>query len=424
MDIGTTLRKLRSERSMTQSELAAPSYTHAFVSSIESGRRRPSDEAVRYFAAKLGVSEETLRTGRSPELEIRLEMELAEARLALSDKDADETGPRLMAIAAEAERYGFARLQCGAWTALGLLRERDGRPEDALTCYQTAEELTGGLPAARADCVAGRARCFQAMGDLGYAIFLLQSMLGQLQREGLNDPDALVRLHSSLLDAYLDAGLPRQAAESARLMQSIESRVDDPLRLAQMHMNVARLHAQSGRIDQARDALRRAEDAYRRLGLRAELGGTHLAYGWVESRGGDLERARRELETAREIFEGTRDDKDLSRTLNELGRVARLQGRLEDAESLLQHSILLLKGSDTLILGWAFRELALVQGPSDPVAAEKSLRSSIDYFERGEQPVELAISYRELGDLVRAHGRSREACELYRVGLDALEPTL
>jgi tetratricopeptide (TPR) repeat protein len=424
MDIGTTLRRLRLERSMTQSELAAPSYTHAFISSIESGRRRPSDDAVRHFASKLGVTEETLRTGRSPELEVRLEMELAEARLALSDNDADGTGPRLMAIATEAEGYGLERLQCGAWAALGLLRERDGRPEDALTCYQTAEELAGDLPAARADCIAGRARCFQAMGDLGYAIFLLQSMLGELQREGLNDPDALVRLHSSLVDAYLDAGLPRQAAESARVLQSIASRVEDPLRLAQMHMNVARLHAQSGHIDQARDALRRAEEAYRHLGLRAELGGTHLAYGYVESRSGNLEQARRELETARAIFEETRDDKDLTRTLNELGRVARLQGRLEDAASLLQHSILLLEGSDTLILGWAFRELALVQGPTDPVAAEKSLRASIDYFERGEQPVELAISYRELGDLVRAHGRSAEACELYRVGLDALEPTV
>ncbi len=99
-------------------------------------------------------------------------------------------------------------------------------------------------------------------------------------------------------------------------------------------------------------------------------------------------------------------------------------GAAVEAASLLQHSILPLEGSDTLILGWAFRELALVQGPTDPVAAEKSLRSSIDYFERGEQPVELAISYRELGDLVRAHGRSTEACELYRVGLDALEPTV
>lgn len=423
--IGNTLRRLRTEREMTQTQLAAPRYTHAFVSSIESDRRKPSDEAVRYFAAKLKVSEEELRTGRSPELELRIQLELVELRVAVSESDGRLAGPRLEAMAAETERFGLADLAGVAWTTLGLLREREGQPEDALTCYQRAEDLLAvGSPAARADCIAGKARSFQALGDLGYAIFLLQDMLDQLQREGLLDPEALLRLHSSLVDAYLDAGLVRQAAASALQMRSIESRVGDPLRLAQMHMNVARLHVQSGRVEHARDSLRRAEDAYRQLGFRAELGGIHLATGYVESREGNLEAARRELETARAIFDEVNDKKDLTRALNELSRVARLQGRFDDAEALLRHSITLLEGSDTLLLGWAFRELALVQGASDPDAAEKSLRSAIDFFERGEQPVELAITYRELGDLVGARGRGSEAGDLYRVGLGALEPTL
>ena len=58
--IGTRLRRLRTARGLTQKELAAPRYTHAYVSSIESGRRRPSLEALEHFASKLGVPVEEL----------------------------------------------------------------------------------------------------------------------------------------------------------------------------------------------------------------------------------------------------------------------------------------------------------------------------------------------------------------------------
>ncbi|MEX1262547.1 MAG: hypothetical protein WEE66_01220 [Actinomycetota bacterium] len=66
----------------------------------------------------------------------------------------------------------------------------------------------------------------------------------------------------------------------------------------------------------------------------------------------------------------------------------------------------------------------LVHEQSDPDLVKKSLRSAIDYFERGERPVELAITYRELGDLVGANGRGREASDLYRLGLGVLEPVI
>ena len=62
--------------------------------------------------------------------------------------------------------------------------------------------------------MAGKARCFEALGDVRYSIFLLESLLDRLEREKLRDPDALCRLHASLVFAYLDAGVYRKAAES------------------------------------------------------------------------------------------------------------------------------------------------------------------------------------------------------------------
>src|ERR671929_169869 len=47
---GSRLRKLRLARGMTQKELAGDRYTHAYVSSIEAGRRMPSREALQLKA--------------------------------------------------------------------------------------------------------------------------------------------------------------------------------------------------------------------------------------------------------------------------------------------------------------------------------------------------------------------------------------
>src|SRR5439155_27296617 len=82
--IGTRLRRLRLARGLTQAQLAAPRYTHAYVSSIEAGRRRASPDAIRHFASRLGVDTEELETGREAGATARLELRLDEALIALS----------------------------------------------------------------------------------------------------------------------------------------------------------------------------------------------------------------------------------------------------------------------------------------------------------------------------------------------------
>jgi tetratricopeptide (TPR) repeat protein len=144
----------------------------------------------------------------------------------------------------------------------------------------------------------------------------------------------------------------------------------------------------------------------------------------VLSREERLDEARTELEQAREIFEQTGDEKDLTRTLNELGRIERLNGDVERATTLLQRSIGLLGTSDTPILAWAHRELALAVMPEDPDEAEKHLRFAIELYERAQQASEVAVTYRAIGDLFAARGSPEAAAEAYRTGILALEPRL
>jgi tetratricopeptide (TPR) repeat protein len=426
--IGTRLRRLRIARGLTQKELGAPRYTHAYVSTIEAGRRHPSPEAVEHFAAKLGVDAEELRTGRSPGLETRLRLRLQEARVQISDGRFEDADAGLRQVSREAKRYTLARLAAAAEEVRGLWLQRTGRPQDALERYQRAEELLrSDPPTARVDVVDGMATCFAALGDVRYAIFLLESIHDEIDRAGLQDPEALVRVHAGLVYWYLDLGLMSAAAASAAELERLAPRVQDPARIAQMHMNVARQYlteGREGRVHEATASLQRAEDTYRQLGLLTEMGGAHLARGMVLSRQGNTVHARSELEQARDIFEQTSNTKDLTRALNELARVARREGAGDDARRLLERSIAIIGDTDDPILAWAHLELGSVLAELGDPGAEKHVRTAVELYERTEQAIGTAVAHRTLGDLLRAQGDDAGAAEAYRTGIGAIEPLL
>jgi tetratricopeptide (TPR) repeat protein len=315
----------------------------------------------------------------------------------------------------------LTELQAKAEETMGLLMERQDRVEEALGRYVRAEEiLLSGPSTARVDAVAGKARCFHALGDVRYEIHVLETLLGEIEREGLEDPDALARVHSALVFAYIDVGLLDKAAGSAARLDEFEPRLSDPMRIAQMHLHVARLHLTNGRIADAERSLFRAEDAYRQLRLKTEVGYASLALGYLYSREGRLDEAYEKLDAARSTFEEAADIKDLTRTLNELARVERLRGNLREARTLLLHSIELMGDGDAPIQAWAYRELGR-SWFDDRSQSEKALRTSIELYERTEQTVELAIAYGVLGDLLQTHGDDGGGCDAYRTGLSVLE---
>src|SRR5215218_8849709 len=88
--IGDRLRRLRSERGLSQRELSAPGVSYAYISRIEANARRPSVKALRLLARKLGVSAEYLETGSKIRDVDERELRIADAELGLRlDGDPD-----------------------------------------------------------------------------------------------------------------------------------------------------------------------------------------------------------------------------------------------------------------------------------------------------------------------------------------------
>ena len=62
--LGARVRRLRTERGLSQREIGGPGVSYAYVSRIEKGERTPSLRAIRTMAAGMGVTPEYLETGR------------------------------------------------------------------------------------------------------------------------------------------------------------------------------------------------------------------------------------------------------------------------------------------------------------------------------------------------------------------------
>ncbi|MGH2753185.1 MAG: helix-turn-helix domain-containing protein, partial [Actinomycetota bacterium] len=229
MTLGPRLRKMRLAKGLTQKELAEPAYTHAYVSTIESGRRRPSPTALDFFAQKLGIGLEELVTGRSPALVSELELALQEARVGISAGRFAEVEDTLKDVKAKAKRYSLTRFEAKALEVEGLAHERQGRVEEAMESYEDVLRiLEDESPAAKSYATAGKARCAQMLGDIHYAAYLLENLLTSLRVAGLEDPAALVRIQAPLVLVYLELGLQKKAgamaAEALRLVPEVSDR--------------------------------------------------------------------------------------------------------------------------------------------------------------------------------------------------------
>lgn len=423
--LGRRLRRLRTAAGLTQHDLAAPDYTHAYVSQIESGRRDPSPAAMQHFARKLGIGVDELQTGRPPDLEDRLELELQEARRMASAGEIDRARDAYESVQKQAQRYTLPRHVSKSLVGRALCAELGGDLREAIALYEEAEAaLDGEPPTATVDALAGRTRCLQMLGDTRTSVYLLEQAMEALERQKLNDPGALMRLHTSLVAAYFERGAYERAYASAEEALALAPRNHDPERLASMHVNVARVLLDQGRTDDAHDSLRRAEELYRELDMRSQVAACHHSRGYILSRQDKLDEAEAELEKALAVFGSMDMPLREARSTIELARVKRLRGDIDGAEQMLERALSLLGDMDAIEVAEARRELAMCRREKDPNAAEELLRAAADLFQRSEERSEFAATRRLLGDLLMERGNVEGAAQAFRDGIIAVEERL
>ncbi|WP_198550289.1 helix-turn-helix domain-containing protein [Streptomyces silvensis] len=425
-DIGRRVLRLRTERGLTQRQVAEPAYTAAYVSTLESGKVRPSEAALRHLAGRLGVDYGELLTGRPARLATDLRLRLTDARRALATGAPEDAAALFRTLHEEAVAHGLAEEQATALQGLGDCLLESGELTDARDCFAAVEGLLADQPLPRrVPAIRGRATAHLLTGELRYSCYLLESTLDELNAAGLHDPDALLLLYTASIAPYMDMGAHARAAHAAELALALAPSVSDPALVAHMHRGVARTLIAEGRTAEADTSLAKAQELYRHLHIRTELAHCHWMRGYVSAQDGDLERAESELRTARDMLASKRAALFTGQVEVELADVLRRRGKAEEAEALLRP--LLTSGEATGALGaergavhagGAHRLLGLIaEERGDTEGAEEHYCAALSLLERSSAAGDVADLCRLLGDLLRRTGRVEAAMDAYRTGL-------
>jgi transcriptional regulator with XRE-family HTH domain len=269
-EFGERLKRARLAAGLTQTQLADPRYTKAFVSALENGLSRPSMAALRHFSEKLGVPASQLIN------------------------DATTEWGRL-----EADLF----LACGRW-------------DDAVDAYRSQLDVSPA-PSMRPELLLGLAEALIRKGRAGEAL-AIATEAAELFRSGKREAEASLAEYWAAAAHYQR----ENAAEAKAILHAILARVRSGMRVEpdfQARLLMA-LSSNESRMGNHSAALAYLEEV---RGLSADLDDRRrasflfdLAYSYRET--GDYEAAIRTGIASLELFRRAEADREAGSLENDL----------------------------------------------------------------------------------------------------------
>jgi transcriptional regulator with XRE-family HTH domain len=413
--IGQRLRRLRTERGLSQRELSAPGVSYAYISRIEAGTRQPSVKALRKLARKLGVTPEYLETGYEVGAEERREVRLADAELELRLGGNRQTAEaKLRDVLADAVDAGDLAAATRARIALGSAAFDRGEAAETLTLLEEAVRDGGLAPVSRPDVFAQLGRAYAALGDTGRAVELFERCIAEIEAAEPRNAPAHVQFAIYLSHALSDAG-ELEAAQSVLSDALSGEALADPYTRIKLYWSLARV---AGIRGDHSIALRHARHAIALLETTedtVQLGRAHLLCAVILLRQGKAEEAGPQLERAERLMGPRPAPTDLAYLRTEQAKHALALGDGRQAVDRARQALDLLGDTDPAERGAAW--LALAEGAvltGEPPTAIDGFRRAVAALEDSGKHHESAEAYRAWARLLRQLGQESEA-------LDALE---
>lgn len=411
--IGERLRKARLAAGLTQTQLAEPRYTKAYVSALENGLSRPSMAALNHFAGRLGISASQL-INDEPTAWARLEADLL---LACSRWDE--------AIAAygnllEASQPPGARAEL--LRGLSEARIRKGQAGDAIAYATESAEL---FRAAHRDADAALAEYWIAAAhylreNTTESKAILNAILTRV-RAGLKvEPDFQARILMSLSSNESLDGNHKAALAYLEEVRGLDADLDDRRRAAYM-FDLAYSYREIGDYEAAvrtgiisLELFRRAEAQRESGALENDLSMSYLALG-------NSSRAAEMATSARARFERLDDKWWLAFVLDSQARIALARGSADEAVRYADEALGLAqltknaKASVDALLTLARARTAL----GDTAGSLAANEQAAELARTAGSPSLVRKSLRDLADALAASGDHQRAFALMREALTA-----
>ena len=424
--IGDRVRALRTGAGLTQTELAGDRFSKEYVSQIERGKTRPTDETVAWLAERLGVDAQFLSHGVSADVRARVEAHLARAE-ALSEAHNDRDAVDAFREArAELASLASPDLELRTLAGEGWSLQEIGSARDAIDVLQTARELSESPAFSdvdRADVLFRLGCCRYRLSSIPSAIALFDEALELAERTGL--PCDLLRAR---ILAWRSRCRRRQADyEAARedVERAIElaQAMDDPRVVAGTYFQASLVAEKMGHWVLARQYAQQAKAIYQDLNDERNTGRLMLNLGGLQLLLGHPEQAIDHLTASFALAVEAGSQPDAAQALGSLAAVHEHLGDHDAADEHARKALALLEGREdfldeigqsNLVLGRSLLE----RGRLDE--AEQCFRTADSAFEQMESLGHRTGAWVALGDLAERRGDVREAARWYRNAAEAL----
>lgn len=422
---GRRLRRLRTERGLSQTQLAGSDLSPSYVSLLESGKRTATRPVVERLAERLGCEPRLLMDGVSEAAAAELELELRYAELALNAGDAADALTRFRDLTERDPGSTPPQVRVAARMGLARALEATGELEAAIALFdsvrrdaEASPDRSAWLPAVIALC-----GCYLEVGDHNRSVELGELARARLGDLGLAGTDIEVEALSTLVGCYQARGDLVQARLIAEEALQRAEAVGSRRARGAAYWNASLLSQNLGRPAEALVLAEKALALYTEGEDTRTLGRLRTAYAGVLLQQSPPRPAEAEplLVAALQDLTDSGTEVELASAETELARARLALGRPQEAMELAAASLRRLGTEQRLEAARA----RIAHGQASLMLGDK--KAALSSFERAAEDLssigasrESAAGWRELAELLSLLGRHQEASEAYRHALDAM----
>jgi tetratricopeptide (TPR) repeat protein len=355
-------------------------------------------------------------------LDEQLAYRLEEVRALLRSADPEHARDLAMQVHAESERFGLAHRSAQGLVLAGDALSMLGRTREAIDRYEEALE-DGLTQREEGTAVAALAAAYRIVGDLSYAIGLIESKLKKSAETPL-DPGVSAELHSVLLSVYFERGDVTKAERVAQQALAAANESASPTSRADVMWAASRVMAEAKRWDEALDLARNARLIIEGLGDQLRLARVHSAYAYLclETDPPRLEEAGEHLAQAETTLGPDAPPQELAYVYAEQGRLALLSDRPRDALARSELALANVTDDPLQRAGCIYLRGRALDQLSRPEDALDDFLEAAAVFEKTGARQQVASCYREIGEIQLRAGDLLAVVEAFRTGLESLDP--
>jgi tetratricopeptide (TPR) repeat protein/DNA-binding XRE family transcriptional regulator len=425
--LGERLRQLRVAAGLTQSELAGERFSKEYVSQIERGKTRPTDETIAWLAGRLGVDGGFLANGVSSEDRGRSEATLARAEALLGAGSFAEAASEFEVARASIGTASVPELEVRSLVGEARARIRTGEIREALDLLSRARTLAEGpsfSDVERAEVLLWLGACRYKLSSIQTALGLLNESLALAERSGLPCDRLRADVYNWRARCYRRQRDFEAAREDVETALELAEGLNDRRALANAYFQASLVAERQGHWLLARTYAERAKAQYEELADQANVGQMMNNLGGLNFLLGNSESAVVLLKDAFRVALDLGNTASAAQAVSSLAQVHLRAGELDQAEEQARHALELLAdrddyldeiGNARLTLGRALLEQARLDEAAEAFeAAETS-------FQQLSSASHRAAAWVAKGDLAARRGDDRGAALLYRAAAEALQ---